>query len=215
MNYFLAFFCQLSPLFLQSSQSGNKEKTQLEKSLEAYSKKDYSAALGFIQKQLTENPKDPQGHYLKGLVHNAKGDNEESIKCFELAVKLDPDHAKSWTGLGKALYEIQDYKKSLAALQTAAKKNPKDPENYFLMGKALYDQKAYSVAVRCLDKTIELDPKNKEAKTLRGSCLDKIAFQRLVLVKALALVETTNLFKEKNRALPKNPDPKKNSSDKE
>lgn len=210
---FLAACCLLTHLVLQNAQAADKEKTYLEKFQESYEKKDYSASLGFIQKHLLDNPNDPLGHYFKGLVYYAEGNNEESIKCFEYSIKLGPDQAKAWTGLGKGLYNIQDYRKSLEAMQMASKKSPKDPENYLYLGKALYYQKAYSVAVRCFDKTIELDPKNKEAKTLRGSCFDKLAFQKLVLLKSTALVEMTKLIKGSNGVPPKNQDSNKNTSE--
>ena len=204
----LAFICLLTLLNLQIIQAAGKDQTYLAKSQDAYAKKDFSTSLHFIQKHLSENQNDPFGHYFKGLILYAEGNNEESVKCFEYSIKLDPDQAKPWTGLGKGLYSMQSYQKSLDAFKTAVKKSPNDHENYLYLGKSLYYLKAYSVAVRCFDKAIELDPKNKEAKTLRGSCLDKIAFQNLVLLKAKTLVEINNLTNDKSD-VKKNQNPKK------
>jgi Tfp pilus assembly protein PilF len=53
-------------------------------------------------------------YFTLGMAYGKKGDNENAIKSFYTAVRIDPNFAEAWIGLGIGLYELGD---RLAALK--------------------------------------------------------------------------------------------------
>jgi tetratricopeptide (TPR) repeat protein len=110
----------------------------------------------------------------KGIYLNMDGKYEESIKCYDKAIEIDPNYIKAWHNKGVALESLKKYEEAIKCFDKVIQINPNYEYIYFIWlskGADLYSLKKYEEAIKCLDKAIELDPNNADAKTAKEKVL--------------------------------------------
>jgi tetratricopeptide (TPR) repeat protein len=88
---------------------------------------------------------------------------DESIRAFEKAIALDPDHADNYFGLGLAHQKNADFKLAETAYLKAIKRNPDDMETRLLLGLLYADMGEESKAREQVAKILEKDPTHLRA----------------------------------------------------
>ena len=66
--------------------------------------------------------------YKEGVKYGSAGLLSQAAQMFEQAVSLDPQHADAHFALGRAYFELQQYKTAIRGFQRAYELNPKDNE---------------------------------------------------------------------------------------
>jgi tetratricopeptide (TPR) repeat protein len=105
--------------------------------LSYYMKEDDRNCLRFMDSSIAKDPAYPASHYIKAQTLNYLGKFNEAIPVFNTAIKLKPDDAEFYSGLGDAYYNLE--KKELALEQyKKATEQEKCPERPYAMIAQIY-----------------------------------------------------------------------------
>jgi Tfp pilus assembly protein PilF len=89
---------------------------------------------------------DATKYFNLGMAYGKKGDVENATKAFYTAVKIDPDYADAWVGLGVGLYDLGDQQSALKCIRRGVALKPELAENNVV--KAVLSEADDSVAVQ-------------------------------------------------------------------
>jgi hypothetical protein len=81
-------------------------------------------------------PDHPEAHCELGRVYDMLGFREDSLTCYQRAIKLKSDYANAWTGMGFLYLNTDKNGDAIAAFSQAAKLKPDDTSNWFGLGLA-------------------------------------------------------------------------------
>ena len=85
----------------------------------------YDEALGQVEKAIAFNPNFADGHIARGFILHYVGRSEEALKCFELAVALEPYFPDIWLQFhAQALYHLGRYAEAVGLLKRRILRNP-------------------------------------------------------------------------------------------
>ena len=77
----------------------------------------------------TETTAEAKRLYKAGVKYGIAGQFRQAANTFEQAVKLDPDYADAYLGLGHAYYDLQQWEQAIDSLQRGLALNPKDKDS--------------------------------------------------------------------------------------
>lgn len=89
---------------------------------------------------------------------------EEALKAYEEANKKNPDDDRVYKKLGKAYYNLKDYKNAQKAFTTFLNTNPNDVDCLIELGEAQRADGLYKKATESFEKAAKLDNSNDLAK---------------------------------------------------
>jgi len=72
---------------------------------------------------------DANGYFNLGMAYGKSGDDENAIKAFYTAVRIDPNFAEAWVGLGVGLYNLGDPQASLKCIRRGVELKPALADN--------------------------------------------------------------------------------------
>src|SRR5690606_13080499 len=78
-----------------------------------YMKEDDNSCIRFMDLSINKDSEDPAPHYIKASTLNYMGKHNEAITCFQTAIKLKPDDAEFYSGLGDSYYQLENYDSAL------------------------------------------------------------------------------------------------------
>jgi superkiller protein 3 len=97
-----------------------------------------------------------------------KGDNAYKNNFYELAIEylqkaidLDPNHARAYSGMGFAYFNLKNYNEVIRYCQRAVNLDPNNAWAYYNMGAAYYNLENLTEAIRYYQKAINIDPNNE------------------------------------------------------
>ncbi len=96
--------------------------------------------------------------YNKGVNHMSNEKLQDSIRCFELALRIDPQYVDAWVKKGYAHFHLGEYSLAIASYDNALDIDLVNPEAWNLKGLAFYKMKNYDRAIECSVKAIDADP---------------------------------------------------------
>jgi tetratricopeptide (TPR) repeat protein len=99
-----------------------------------------------------------------GNVYLIKKDYKNAIKWFNAALKHNPSHVPSYTGIAEAYSGLKDYNNSLAYFNKALDINPKDSFAYNGIGTVYKDMGNYKEALIYFKKALYYNPDNIQAQ---------------------------------------------------
>ncbi len=105
-------------------------------------------------------PKSPYVMAVVGLVRLIEDKPAEAQRAFEIALKRDPEDAKSLLGLGLAKARQGKLEESLTVLRKAAQSDPSSGAIQTYLGRALYQSGHLQEAQAAYRKAIKLDPQD-------------------------------------------------------
>jgi tetratricopeptide (TPR) repeat protein len=112
-----------------------------------------------------------QAHNNLGNVLKDKGQVEEAMTHYRLAIQLDPKDAKAHTNLGLALADKGQVEEAIQHYLKAIALDPKDATTHFNLGNALKAKGQVDDAIACYRQAIALDPKDAQAHFNLGNTL--------------------------------------------
>lgn len=101
-----------------------------------------------------------------------KGFYDLAIKCYDEAIRLDPNSATAWNNRGNILNEQGDYEDAIRAYDEAITLDPNNAMAWSNKGCLLKDLGEYGEAIKVHDEAIRLDPNNAIAWYNKGLVLD-------------------------------------------
>ena len=141
------------------------------------------------------NPDNANNHNDKANLLVKMGLNNEAIKEYEIAIKLDPEIAGYYYNKGIAMQNLKNYVGAIIAYENAIALDPKDPNFHYNRATALDSIKRWDDAIKEYDEVIKLDPQKSYYYGNKG--LDLADIQRYS--------EAVNEFNNAIKLEPENP----------
>lgn len=96
--------------------------------------------------------------YSKGRNHMSNEKFHDAIRCFELALRVDPRFTEAWVEKGYAHFHLGEYTVAISSFDRALEKDVDDAHAWNLKGLAYYKLKNYEKAIDCCEKAIDINP---------------------------------------------------------
>jgi tetratricopeptide (TPR) repeat protein len=94
-------------------------------------------AVGYLRVALALRSNNPAVYVNLGVALSNKGDEKAAIRCYQAAVRIDPNYATARYNLGVALLNKGENEKAIAEFQTAIQLKKDYPEAHYNLGLAL------------------------------------------------------------------------------
>lgn len=99
----------------------------------------------------------------QGIASINDGKFDESIKCFDKALKLDPQNTTYLSNKGAGLVYAKQFGNALGCFDEAIKIEPHDDNVWDNKGSTLHKLERYTDAILSFDEAIKINPKNANA----------------------------------------------------
>jgi tetratricopeptide (TPR) repeat protein len=110
----------------------------------------------------------------EGVAQYELGRLEEALKCFEMAIKLNPNNEETWMGKGLVLGGLGRFEEALLSYDKAIEIDPNNEDAWFNKGWVLNNLEKTEDQIKCFDKCIELNPNNPKTWIFKGWTLNKL-----------------------------------------
>ncbi|MCS7316443.1 MAG: tetratricopeptide repeat-containing glycosyltransferase family protein [Bryobacterales bacterium] len=127
-----------------------------------------TAAAALIARAIARNPLAPAYHNNLGNVMQELGRLEESLLCYEEALRLAPDYFEALVNRGNALNKLDRFPEAICCYLEAQRLRPDDPSAYVNLARALVEESLLEDALACADQALRLDPENAQAHAVRA-----------------------------------------------
>lgn len=97
---------------------------------------------------------------------------EESIRCFDKAISIDPTYDYSYGDKALILSKIGKFDEALVTYSKALELNPRNSITWYNNGLTYFSLKKFDDAIRCFDKAIENNERYAKAWYSKGRCYD-------------------------------------------
>jgi tetratricopeptide (TPR) repeat protein len=134
--------------------------------------KDYSTALGHINKALKINEYLPEAYYLKGRLYKDQKDTTLAQSSYATAIEVDPNYYDAYVEIG-LLYAAQKSDLAKEYFNSAISLRPRSVEAWyakamFLQDNGLKKKERYNEAFICYDSILHIEPKFFAANFNKG-----------------------------------------------
>ena len=146
----------------------------LKEAQKLYSQGKLQPALDKVDQYLKEEPRDPQGRFLKGLVLTEQKKTQEAIQVFKGLTEDFPELPEPYNNLAVLYASLGDYEKAKSALELAINTHP----TYATAHENLGDIYA-ELASRAYDRALQLDKNNTSAKVKLAMVKDLFSAQKV------------------------------------
>ena len=119
-------------------------------------KKDWPAALAFVNQALDLAPDNAFAHSNKGNILQELGCIEDAIQSYDKAIALAPQNPETYNNKGNALQALNQFADSLEWYDKAITLAPQYAMAYNNKGNALQELKYFNEAVDCYNKALAL-----------------------------------------------------------
>ncbi|MFL5340944.1 MAG: tetratricopeptide repeat protein [Gemmataceae bacterium] len=97
-----------------------------------------SQALFWAMGAVDQDPDDPEGRYILGLVCSSCGYHGLAIESLRHALRLQPEHWDAMRKLGACLIEKLELEEAIKTLSVYVSKRPHDPFGLYDLGRAIH-----------------------------------------------------------------------------
>jgi len=111
-----------------------------------------------IISQLAEKHKNEGNEKLKMEEYS------DAVKCYSLAIKLNPNNAIYYSNRAAAYSHLAEYSNAISDCESAIRIDPSYAKPYSRLGLAYFSLEKYSEAVESYKKALALDPNNQSMK---------------------------------------------------
>ncbi|HPL01849.1 MAG TPA: tetratricopeptide repeat protein [bacterium] len=134
----------------------------------------YSTAEGLLVDAVCKDNKCAWAYEQLGVIYLSIGKNLSDAKeSFQMAIKLNPESAESWFGLGKILFSDGQLNSAIEHFQKATTIDRNNPEYQAELGKAYLEIRQFGKASKALKRASSLDISNQKYKELASLAEDK------------------------------------------
>ena len=93
-------------------------------------------------------------HYKRGAAEVGSGQLTVALEEFQAAIRLAPEDARGWKGLGIANGAAGDFSSAEPALRKACDLDPGDEDSCYLLGRASYELNRFAKALEAYQKAL-------------------------------------------------------------
>ena len=136
-----------------------------------YASKNYTDALTYFDKAITQDP-----GYIDAWIH--KGDTEKALKNYNVsiqsynsALKIDGKKVAAWSGITEDYITLKNYANASIAAAKVTELDNKTKANWLKEGNLLQLQGMYNESTAKYDGALALDPKYTDALYKKGLSL--------------------------------------------
>jgi tetratricopeptide (TPR) repeat protein len=149
LNFYNSLF-ELSP----------RDKTKIYRNINAhYAKKgQHEKGLHYLKEWTRLDPTNPDGHYQLGVALAASGNLKGSIRAFDKALKLKPDHKGAIFRKSRIYLKLKDYKSASEGLEKLVNLVPENHKALYLLGIGYDRMDEVDKAVEAFEKAVEIAP---------------------------------------------------------
>jgi Flp pilus assembly protein TadD len=134
----------------------------------------YSTAEGLLVDAIYKDNKCAWAYEQLGVIYLSIGKNLSDAKeSFRMAIKLNPESAESWFGLGKILFSDGQLNNAIEHFQKATTISRNNPEYQAELGRAYLEIRQFGKASKALKRASSLDISNQNYKELASLAEDK------------------------------------------
>jgi serine/threonine protein kinase len=101
--------------------------------------------------------------YNKGGSLGSLGRFDEAIRCFDQAIKINPQYADAWYNKGGSLNSLGRFDEAIRCFDQAIKIDPQHAKAWYNKGNSLDKLGRFDEAIRCFDQAIKIDPQDAAA----------------------------------------------------
>ena len=123
----------------------------------AFQAKHYAEATTLFDEYTARKPQNPWGHYMLALSAWKSGDLVKSEDAFETALRLDPQHMKSYVNLSRVLIDQKRYDDAIETLTKAGEIDPESVTVQRLLARTYSAQHKTDEAIDAYRRAIALD----------------------------------------------------------
>jgi tetratricopeptide (TPR) repeat protein len=138
----------------------SQEEIYLAKAQQALNKKNYTEAISFYSQAISENDKNPESFYNRGLAYMFIQRFDDALSDFNSVIKLDTTVVDAFNNRGYLFYLNSQYDFALDDFNKAISLDSKFTEAYINRGSNYIDMKKYNEAITDLIKAQSFDKKN-------------------------------------------------------
>lgn len=117
--------------------------------------------------------------YVKGLLclGNSSSilwdDYDRSLRCYDRAVKIEPQRIETWISRGDSLSRLGKHEHAMKSYKKAIDLDANNATAWYKRGNSLLEWHLFKDAVNSFDRALEIDPKDADAWFNRGISLVK------------------------------------------
>ena len=174
MRLLLAAVVAAAPAAAQPFVPDAKAKNLLASAVRLYHRLEFQDALERFDQALGEAPGWKIAAGLRAACRWTLGDQAGAKEDAELAARLKPNDAPSYTARGKARLILKDFPGAIADFRAAAEDDSRSLEGPLGEGSALSAQGKTREALEPLNEAVRLDPGSAAALLMRGSVKDRL-----------------------------------------
>ena len=126
------------------------------------------AAIDWLNKAVSHDPLNPQGHYALATVLQTAGLYEAAIEHFDKAAELNPQLMEVYNNKATLLHTLHRHFEALTTLDKALAVNPTDQKSLHNKGYILTEYKQHKIAADIFSHLLALNPDYEYAEGLRA-----------------------------------------------
>jgi tetratricopeptide (TPR) repeat protein len=113
-------------------------------------------------------PGNPDSHYLLACYYQERGRHKEAIEEFRKTALINPNHVKTYNGMGISYDLLGDFQKAIESYKTALKLNPDLDYVHNNLGYSYLLQGKFDEAIVAFNQAISLNDLNKQTHNNLG-----------------------------------------------
>lgn len=122
-------------------------------------KGDRTAAIEEFSRLVAHHPKNADGWFNLGFIHDERDELAEAERCFRNAVELSPALDRAWYGLGLVLIRQGRLDEAIVALKRNIKLQHFSPYGYYQLGMTYHHLGRSTEAWQMYEKLTQFEPK--------------------------------------------------------
>lgn len=152
--------------------------------------RDYHEALGMWNEVARQRPDNARAHVNIGVLLEQRGQAEEAVKEYRIALGLDPNYADAHFNLGVALVRLTRLDEAERSFRDAIRLSPGDAPAHVNLANILYRRSDWDAAAAAYAEAVRIAPHDQDARLGLARSLAKktrydeaiAEFRRLLLI---------------------------------
>lgn len=170
----LCFFLSLSSQGATALEKEAEMQKLLNQANQVFSGGNIDEALALIEEAIKIAPKNPKGHFGKGIVYRATREHEKAEQAFSKVVEVEPKATDAWALRGQERFKIGKVKASIQDFDKEIALDPKREPHHWQRGIAYYYTGQFSEGRNQFELHQTVNPNDVENAVFHFVCLAQI-----------------------------------------
>lgn len=133
---------------------------------------DPNEVVKYCTKGLELDSKNVWGWWMKASALYVLKRYDDSLKCFDKAIEIDPKFKNAWYDKGILLAKkLSRFEDALKCFDKVLEIDPKFDDAWHTKANTLGNLNRYEDALKCIEKSLEINPKNADGWAQKGMAL--------------------------------------------